>query len=567
MAGESRSYGLGVAVGGEGVDVDALGPAYEASLAPTYRHRRGAFFTPPTVAAGLLEAAVTAWPPGDRPFRVCDPSCGGGVFLLAAGRHLEQRFGLGRAEIVSELLWGVDVAPDAAAVTRAALSAWVAEQDPAAVVTSNVVVADTLIKGTRAWPAGSPAFDLVIGNPPFQNQLSAGTARSSSYARRVRKRLGPAATAYADAASLFLVAGLDLVRPGGRVALILPESFLAARDAAPARVAMTEGGRLVGLWLDGENLFDAAVRVCAPIVDRHDDDAQEGEGAAPALRRWVGPAVAEAPPRGLRRGEPDADTWAPLLADLRRLPDIELDPTRTLGSMVETTAGFRDQFYGLIPFVSEAEADQPRQPDQPRPGQQAKLVTSGLIDPANALWGRRTTRFGGVSWAAPVIDLDRLRDEDPKLWAWGRARLAPKVLLATQTRVLEALVDRDGTCWPSVPVVAVGAPVDRLSHVAAVLLAPPVSVWTMGSFGGTALSADALKLAARQVLDVPLPVDDGAWDRGAAAFERAEGCAADDDEVGWSRHIDELGAHMCEAYRVGTEVLDWWRARLPPFRS
>jgi hypothetical protein len=239
--------------------------------------------------------------------------------------------------------------------------------------------------------------------------------------------------------------------------------------------------------------------------------------------------------------------------------------------MVEATAGFRDQFYGLIPFVSEAGAGQSGQSGLAapaiRPGQEAKLVTSGLIDPANALWGRRPTRFGGVSWAAPVIDLDRLRDEDAKLWAWGRARLAPKVLLATQTRVLEALVDRDGTCWPSVPVVAVSAPVDRLSHVAAVVLAPPISVWTMGSFGGTALSADALKLAARQVLDVPLPVDDGAWDRGAAALERAERCAAEDDEVGWSRHIDELGAHMCEAYRVGTDVLDWWRARLPPFRS
>lgn len=99
------------------------------------------------------------------------------------------------------------------------------------------------------------------------------------------------------------------------------------------------------------------------------------------------------------------------------------------------------------------------------------------------------------------------------------------------------------------------------------LLAPPVSVWAMGSFGGTALSADAMKLAARQVLDVPLPVDDEAWARGAAALERAERSAADHDEAGWARHLDELGGHMCEAYGVGADVLDWWRARLPPFRS
>ena len=48
------------------------------------------------------------------------------------------------------------------------------------------------------------------------------------------------------------------------------------------------------------------------------------------------------------------------------------------------TAGFRDQFYGLIPFVRDGPADAP-------------LVTSGLLDPGRSAWGERPARFGGLS--------------------------------------------------------------------------------------------------------------------------------------------------------------------------
>src|SRR5690606_11062339 len=99
--------------------------------------------------------------------------------------------------------------------------------------------------------------------------------------------------------------------------------------------------------------------------------------------------------------------------------------------------------------------------------------------------------------------------------SWAVARRVPKVLVATQTRVVEAVVDEAGGWLPSVPVITVTAPPDRLWHVAAALHAPTASVVAAHRSAGTARSLGAIKLSARQVEGLPAPVDPAAWDEGA----------------------------------------------------
>ena len=115
-------------------------------------------------------------------------------------------------------------------------------------------------------------------------------------------------------------------------------------------------------------------------------------------------------------------------------------PEGVLANWATATAGFRDQCYGLIPFVRDGLEDAP-------------LVTSGLLDPGRSAWGERPARFGGRRYLRPGIDLKALGATDPRLAAWTASRQVPKVLLATQTAVLEAAVDEQGTWVPSVPVV------------------------------------------------------------------------------------------------------------------
>jgi hypothetical protein len=155
------------------------------------------------------------------------------------------------------------------------------------------------------------------------------------------------------------------------------------------------------------------------------------------------------------------------------------------------------------------------------------------------------------------VDVDALT---PAMRRWLARRLHPKVLVATQSKVIEALVDEAGGLAPTTPVVSVYPREGTdLWHVAAVLLAPLVSAWAMERWGVTALSPGTLKLAARQVEELPLPADGDAWDEGArwvrevqlGSVTRAEG-------------LDRLGAAMERAYGTLPEgaAVGWWRARV-----
>src|SRR6266700_4192803 len=67
------------------------------------RKARGAFFTPPTIANFLARWAIH----GNPSARVLDPTCGEGVFLLAAARQLRD---LGAAgDTLNDQVHGVDL--------------------------------------------------------------------------------------------------------------------------------------------------------------------------------------------------------------------------------------------------------------------------------------------------------------------------------------------------------------------------------------------------------------------------------------------------------------------------
>ena len=467
---------------------------------PSTRRELGAFYTPPDVADRLVERALPRGTPS-----VCDPACGDGAFLLAAGRELERR-GVARTTIAQQLLWGIDVDAEAVAAARAAITEWAGVSPD-----GHVIVADGLTH--TDWVG---RFDAVVGNPPFLNQLEQATVR------RVPHRWEGVVGPYADTAFLFLLAALDLVGPGGRIALIQPQSLVASRDARAVRDTVQQRAALVGMWTCDEAVFDASVRVCAPILSA-------GSRSARTVRRWTGRAFASAPPARI-----GAETWSGALS--RDVPTVALDSSRTLGELATATAGFRQQFYGLAPHVVDVEDS-----DLPQ------LVTCGVLDPGRCAWGEREVRFSGRRWRHPRVDVEHIDSDAVRRWV--HERLVPKVVLATQTRVLEAAVDVNGVWVPSTPVIAVHTAHAQLFAVAAVLTAPPVSAWAAATYAGVALAADAIKLSARQVLEIPLPRDQPRWDAAAEAL----------------RHGDLLdaGAHMTAAYRAGDAVLEWWRSRLP----
>src|SRR5829696_3226253 len=163
------------------------------SLISVTAHRRayGQFFTPEPVVACCYQLCTMTLPA--RP-QIADPACGDGAFLRYAATH---------AITDRDRISGCDLDP-------ALAGALAADGLP------RVRAADALD------PASLPdaSFDLVIGNPPY----GVGGTRNGGTAPASEVR--------------FLLRALDLARPGGIVALVLPSGVLANQRLLTLRMGL-----------------------------------------------------------------------------------------------------------------------------------------------------------------------------------------------------------------------------------------------------------------------------------------------------------------------------------------
>lgn len=419
---------------------------------------------------------------GSAPRRILDPACGDGRVLAAC-----------RARWPGAELVGWDLDPGAVAATRAL--GIQAEQ------------VDGLLEG-------GGTFDLVIGNPPFLGQLQGATVMAAGRSEALRARFPGVLGAYTDPAAMFLWRAAELAPV---VVLVQPLSTLAARDGRAIRAGL--GPRLRALWIAGAPVFEHTnVAVCVVGL---------GQGDAP-VQRWVGPGFR---PLADAAAAPSADTWSPLLPEGFGLPAFTEQSYGTLGDLATATADFRDEYYALAANVREAQ-----------PGD-LPLVVSGHVDPGVCLWGSGSVRLNKQPWRSPAVPPDTVLPG--RLAGWIARRRVPKVLLATQSRVLEAFADVEGAYLPVTPVVTVQPHDARdLWRVLAVLLSPFATAWALREYGGTGMSGGAVKLSAKQVCLLPLPRHTAPWDHAAARLQAGD--------------LD-IHAAMDEAY--GVELSGWYAGR------
>lgn len=350
---------------------------------------------------------------------------------------------------------------------------------------------------TRDW--GETRFDVVLGNPPYLSQLAAATARGGAS----RHGGGP----YADAAVEFLALAVRLARPdGGRVGLVLPQSILGSRDAGPVRAAIDELASIVWSWWSPERVFEADVVVCALALER-----------------------------GRGRG-PDDEPWTRVVTRALGVPAVPpLAVDGLFGARAELRANFRDEYYGLVPAVGDDVIGPP-------------LVTSGLVDPGRCHWGERPVRFARRKHERPRVAVDRLA---PRMRRWATSRLVPKVLIANQTRVVEAVADGGGDWIPGVPLIsAFPRPGTSVDELAAVLTSPVATAWCWDRAAGTGLSARALRLSAALLAELP-------WPRGSLA--PAVRSLAAGDVAGCGREVER--AYGLDPF--AHPLQSWWQAMLP----
>ena len=200
---------------------------YQDGLSLERRKRDGVWFTPFELA--LPTAKRTLEPLTGTQLRICDPAVGGGSFLLAAAQAMRAGHPASAHEYV-----GVDLDPQATELARNALQDYGERR-------VSIGVGDGLID----LEPGS--FDCVLTNPPWETLQSGEDAKAR--VRELRPRFHYQGQGKLYTYRLFVERAVQLLKPGGRLGLIVPASLWFDRDAEPLRQLLL--GTCDWQWLFG----------------------------------------------------------------------------------------------------------------------------------------------------------------------------------------------------------------------------------------------------------------------------------------------------------------------------
>lgn len=203
---------------------EVLHTVFEQMTGRHYKSEKGQFFTP----THIVDFCISVLRPkmGER---ICDPACGSGAFLKSA---FDKRGGTSSANEI----FGFDISRRAA--KTADLLSYLACDDvicirqldalgiePPSLLESPVLTVEDFMHDQLESFEG---FDIIATNPPFAGDVSdASFAEYYETANLTRGRV--------ERDVLFLERCKNLLRPGGRLAIVLPDNKFSASKFAKLR--------------------------------------------------------------------------------------------------------------------------------------------------------------------------------------------------------------------------------------------------------------------------------------------------------------------------------------------
>jgi len=219
-------------------DKDAVGDAFEVFIGPALRGEKGQFFTPRNVVRLCVEILD---PKPDE--KVIDPACGSGGFLIVTLEHVwkkieekykhlpKEKIGSLKVEVASKNFYGIDKEFDLAKVSKAYMSI-VGDGR------GGIFCADSLFNPSEWTPIQREkiklgSFDVLLTNPPFGSKIPITSQslleqyelgfkwksdKKTNEWERTDKILDKQVPQI-----LFIERCLQLLKPGGRMAIVLPE--------------------------------------------------------------------------------------------------------------------------------------------------------------------------------------------------------------------------------------------------------------------------------------------------------------------------------------------------------
>lgn len=236
------------------VHLEVLDGLFEHLVSQTQKGSKGQFFTPRTVVEAVVQMIAPG--PGER---ILDPACGSGGFLVHAHQFITRATTDTKA--VSSSIYGYDI--DAKTTRIAKAMSLLIGSDPQNIVRLNSLVTPSAGKALfdcnsdddvmtiedveRSRGNGEGQFDVIITNPPFAGEVTGSSLLSPYDLARSGKRN--------ERDVLFIERCIQLLRPYGRIAIVIPSGRTGAKNNAFVRNWVMKHLRVVSVLSLERNTF------------------------------------------------------------------------------------------------------------------------------------------------------------------------------------------------------------------------------------------------------------------------------------------------------------------------
>jgi type I restriction enzyme M protein len=198
---------------------DAKGLAFQKFLTHHEKDGRGQFFTPEPVIDFCVEMMQPK--PNET---IIDPACGSGGFIMSTLKYLQKNNqNLDTKKTVSKKLFGIDINKS---ITRIAKMKLLLEANGK----TNILCTNSLedIDSLKLTLSQTKGFDLILANPPFGAKIT-NTATLSNFdlgykwsSNNNEHQKTKSVYQNQNAEILFIERCLQLLKEGGRMAIVLP---------------------------------------------------------------------------------------------------------------------------------------------------------------------------------------------------------------------------------------------------------------------------------------------------------------------------------------------------------
>jgi len=292
-------------------DRDAIGDAFEVFIGPALRGSEGQFFTPRNVVEMMVK--VVDPKPGEK---IMDPACGSGGFLITALSHVwaqlraeakhkgwsERQLVKREFEVATDCFRGIDKDSFLAKVCKAYM-ALIGDGRGGVFCRNTLEPVDT-------WPEAMQTkirpgmFDVILTNPPFGKKIVVkGEPILSQFdlgykwkRDKETKGLAKTATLHDDQPPqiLFLERCLQLLKPGGRLGIVLPEAVFGMPTYEYVVTWLQQRAKIRGVVSMPEALFKTSgkggthAKVCVLFVENAKAKKGEDYDIFMADVKWCG---------------------------------------------------------------------------------------------------------------------------------------------------------------------------------------------------------------------------------------------------------------------------------------